>query len=224
MLRFLAQTVIGFQSNAIVQTKSLRKTMSVQYFVCLDFEATCWPGKSSRDIAEIIGERKIDKKFLFAFSHKGVYHLPTEFPAVLLNVTTSQIESEFRQFVRPTNHPKLSPFCLRLTGITQQQVDQAQSFPEVFRDFMQWLDDITARKQLVFYTKENVGRSVGQNATFSSWASFDLRHYFQLEMRYHRLTRPDSMTVWVDFEVEYKVLGIRNVKLFLFTLILRFFP
>lgn len=129
----------------------------------------------------------------------------TEFPAVLLNLSTDQIESEFRQFVCPTNHPKLSPFCLQLTGITQQQVDQAQQFPEVFRAFKQWLDDITARKQLVFYTKENLGRSIGQNATFCTWASFDLRHYFQLEMNNHRLIRPNSMAVWVDFEVEYKV-------------------
>lgn len=132
-------------------------------------------------------------------------NLLTEFPAVSLNVSTGQIESEFRQFVRPTTHPILSSFCLGLTGIDQQQIDQANRFPDVFRDFKQWLDEITVRKQLVFYTKENRHQSIGQNATFCSWASFDLRHYFQLEMINHQLVRPDSMAVWVDFEVEYKV-------------------
>lgn len=136
---------------------------------------------------------------------KSVLHLLTEFPAVLLNVSTGLIESEFHQFVRPTNRPQLSLFCIGLTGITQQQIDRANTFPDVFRDFQKWLNEVTVQKRLVFYTKENLNRNVGQNATFCSWASFDLRHYFELEMGYNRLVRPESMAVWIDFEVEFKV-------------------
>lgn len=42
-----------------------------------------------------------------------------EFPAVLLNTSTGEIESEFHSYVQPQEHPILSKFCTELTGITQ---------------------------------------------------------------------------------------------------------
>lgn len=42
-----------------------------------------------------------------------------EFPAVLLNLSTGEVESKFQQYVQPSEHKKLSPFCMELTGITQ---------------------------------------------------------------------------------------------------------
>lgn len=45
-----------------------------------------------------------------------------EFPAVLLNTSTGEIESEFHTYVQPQEHPVLSEFCTELTGITQVSV------------------------------------------------------------------------------------------------------
>lgn len=59
-----------------------------------------------------------------------------EFPAVL--VDPGGRTAEFHSYVRPTAHPKLSPFCQKLTGITQGQVDPAPPFPEVLRQFEEW--------------------------------------------------------------------------------------
>lgn len=42
-----------------------------------------------------------------------------EFPAVLLNTNSGEIESEFHRYVQPQEHTKLSEFCKELTGITQ---------------------------------------------------------------------------------------------------------
>lgn len=42
-----------------------------------------------------------------------------EFPAVLLNTSTGEVESEFHTYVQPQEHPILSEFCTELTGITQ---------------------------------------------------------------------------------------------------------
>lgn len=42
-----------------------------------------------------------------------------EFPAVLLNTCTGEVESEFHTYVQPQEHPTLSEFCTELTGITQ---------------------------------------------------------------------------------------------------------
>lgn len=45
-----------------------------------------------------------------------------EFPAVLLNTSTGEVESEFHTYVQPQEHPTLSEFCTELTGITQVQM------------------------------------------------------------------------------------------------------
>ena len=42
-----------------------------------------------------------------------------EFPTVLLNTNSGEIESEFHMYVQPQEHTKLSDFCKELTGITQ---------------------------------------------------------------------------------------------------------
>lgn len=128
-----------------------------------------------------------------------------EFPAVLLNASTGRIESEFHRFVRPTNRPILSDFCRKLTGITQQKIDRADTFPEVFRAFLQWLHAEIIGKDLLFYTKANRDRTIGQNVTFCSWSNNDFKHFFQLEMRRHESERPESMHIWIDFQQEYKV-------------------
>lgn len=44
-----------------------------------------------------------------------------EISCCALNAHTRLIEAEFQAFVRPTEHPNLTNFCIELTGITQQQ-------------------------------------------------------------------------------------------------------
>lgn len=46
---------------------------------------------------------------------------------------------QFHRFIKPQVHPKLSEFCTRLTGITQQHVDRASSFPQVYKEFLDFL-------------------------------------------------------------------------------------
>ena len=86
-----------------------------EYFVVLDFEATCDRGKAPLP-QEII-----------------------EYPSVLLSAETFEVLDEFRSFVRPLHNPLLTLFCLELTGITQDQVDQARLFPAVLADNLAWL-------------------------------------------------------------------------------------
>jgi inhibitor of KinA sporulation pathway (predicted exonuclease) len=45
---------------------------------------------------------------------------------------------EFQTFVRPKNLPRLSTFCIELTGIKQEDVDPAPLFPEAFHRFLEW--------------------------------------------------------------------------------------
>lgn len=89
--------------------------MSLDYYVVLDFEATC-------DNATRLQPQEV-----------------IEFPSVLLSGSTLEVVSEFESFVQPLHHPTLSDFCRELTTITQADVDAAPTFPEVLERHMAWL-------------------------------------------------------------------------------------
>ncbi len=83
--------------------------------VVLDVEATCWDDGEQTPI-EI--------------------HEVIEIGCVLTDLA-GVIFDEFQTFVRPTERPELSPFCMALTHISQADVDSAP----VFGDAMLLLDD-----------------------------------------------------------------------------------
>ena len=90
------------------------------WYCVLDFEATCWEERNMKSQSEII-----------------------EFPSVLIchdtHQNTCEIISEFHEYCRPVLNPVLSEFCNGLTGITQEQVDAADIFPNVYRRHYEWL-------------------------------------------------------------------------------------
>ncbi|TFK26422.1 hypothetical protein FA15DRAFT_588508 [Coprinopsis marcescibilis] len=94
-------------------------------FLVLDIEGTCNRG-SDFDFPNEIIEFPV---CLMAWQDKDV------------DMRASQLEvvDEFRSFVRPTWRPTLSDFCVELTGISQEQVDSAPTFPEVVEQFESFL-------------------------------------------------------------------------------------
>ena len=77
-----------------------KRAQNYDYFLVLDFEATCDEQRGFNP-PEII-----------------------EFPTVILNTKTLQPEGEFHHYVKPTVNPKLTAFCTELTGI-QQVIENA---------------------------------------------------------------------------------------------------
>ena len=63
-----------------------------------------------------------------------------EFPAFLLNSRTGQIEDSFHSLIKPVINPILTEFCTKLTGISQDDVNKAPRFIEVFKSFEKWLE------------------------------------------------------------------------------------
>jgi len=96
-----------------------------QYIVIMDFEATCDDGPS-RNRADKC--RKTTQEII-------------EWPAVILNVNTLEIEAEFHRYVRPTDVPLLTKFCTQLTGIRQTQVARAATLEPTLHDFHHFLCD-----------------------------------------------------------------------------------
>ncbi|KAL2461095.1 ERI1 exoribonuclease 2 [Abeliophyllum distichum] len=87
-----------------------------QYFIVIDFEATCDKGKNPHP-QEII-----------------------EFPSVIVSSVTGQLEACFQTYVRPTCNQLLSDFCKDLTGIQQIQVDRGVTLSEALLRHDKWLE------------------------------------------------------------------------------------
>lgn len=88
-----------------------------QYFVVIDFEATCDKDKNPHP-QEII-----------------------EFPSVIVSSVTGQLEACFQTYVRPTCNQLLSDFCKDLTGIQQIQVDRGVTLSEALLKHDKWLEN-----------------------------------------------------------------------------------
>ena len=107
-------------ANSVDETAAGRKThpssLLFDYYVILDFEATCDnPTRLAKP--EII-----------------------EFPLVVVDARSTSIINEFQRYVRPVINPVLTPFCKELTGIQQPQVDAAETFPAVYKEAIAWLE------------------------------------------------------------------------------------
>lgn len=87
-----------------------------QYFVVIDFEATCDKVRNPHP-QEII-----------------------EFPSVIVSSVTGQLEACFQTYVRPTCNQLLSDFCKDLTGIQQIQVDRGVTLSEALLRHDKWLE------------------------------------------------------------------------------------
>ncbi|KAL8576532.1 hypothetical protein ACOMHN_003090 [Nucella lapillus] len=95
--------------------KSNVKIQEFDYFLVLDFEATC-------DNARKIVPQEI-----------------IEFPVLKFDWRTLQVQSEFHQYVQPRVHRELSPFCIELTGIVQDMVDHQPHIEETMQKFHEWM-------------------------------------------------------------------------------------
>ncbi len=87
------------------------------HFIILDLEATCWQGNVMDRAQEIIE--------LGAYRVNGY----------------GEWMDHFQIFVRPVMHPRLSTYCMDLTGIRQDQVSKAKPFDHAFTRFEEWLHD-----------------------------------------------------------------------------------
>jgi inhibitor of KinA sporulation pathway (predicted exonuclease) len=92
------------------------------YLCVLDFEATCNDAHHSQ-----LAPREI-----------------IEFPSVLLqfeNENIVQVVSEFQQYIK-TEESQVTPYCERLTGISQEKLNEkGVSFEEALQKHTQWLVD-----------------------------------------------------------------------------------
>ncbi|NXN92785.1 ERI2 exoribonuclease, partial [Rhinopomastus cyanomelas] len=151
------------------------------YLIVVDFEATCWRDRERRG-PEII-----------------------EFPAVLLNCATGELESEFHTYVQPQEHPILSEFCTELTGITQNQVDEGVPLNVCLSQFLKWIQNIQKEKKIIFPTDPvRNSTSEAKACTFVTWTDWDLGVCLHYECKRKQLRKPDILNSWIDLKATYR--------------------
>ncbi|GMY16002.1 ERI1 exoribonuclease 2 [Fagus crenata] len=135
-----------------------------QYFVVIDFEATCDKEKNPQP-QEII-----------------------EFPSVLVNSMTGQVEDYFQIYVRPTCNQLLSDFCKELTGIQQGQVDKGVLLSEALLLHDKWLE----------------GKGIKRtNFAVVTWSNWDCQVMLESECRLKRIRKPPYFNRWINLRVPF---------------------
>jgi 3'-5' exoribonuclease 1 len=137
--------------------------------VVVDVEATCW------------------KKGVFSRKKETI-----EIGAVKLLLDRAETKwPEFQTFVRPQRLPRLSSFCRELTGITQESVDAAPSFPEALGLFLEW--------------SQPLGRVV-----LATWSRYDL---WQLDLDLEAHGLPELAVPFLDVKkLATRVVGTKNFE------------
>jgi inhibitor of KinA sporulation pathway (predicted exonuclease) len=137
--------------------------------VVLDVEATCW------------------KKGVFSRKKETI-----EIGAVLLLLDRAQSKwPEFQTFVRPRRQPHLSTFCRELTGITQENVDAAPTFPEALRLFLEWSQPL-------------------ERVVLATWSRYDL---WQLDLDLEAHGLPELAVPFLDVKkLAARVVGPKGLE------------
>lgn len=96
------------------------------FYIVFDLEATCWDQQTGENLAENYYKQKNQMETI-------------EIGAVKVDFNYNILD-KFQSFVKPVLNPVLTEFCKTLTTITQEDVDSAKTFKEVYKDFTQWAD------------------------------------------------------------------------------------
>ncbi|XP_072514046.1 ERI1 exoribonuclease 2 [Salminus brasiliensis] len=156
------------------------------YLIVIDFESTCWREKNN------LGQEII------------------EFPAVLLNTSNGQIESEFHSYVQPQEHPVLSEFCTELTGITQ--VEAGLPLQICLSRFTRWLHALQQEKGVVYVTDSRSTPASGHLCTFLTWSDWDLGVCLLYECKRKQIAKPEALNSWIDLRASYRTFYSRRPK------------
>eukprot|EP01095_Lingulamoeba_sp_RSL-Kostka_P006235 TRINITY_DN194_c2_g1_i1.p1 TRINITY_DN194_c2_g1~~TRINITY_DN194_c2_g1_i1.p1 ORF type:complete len:210 (-),score=47.29 TRINITY_DN194_c2_g1_i1:650-1279(-) len=135
-----------------------------EYFIVLDFEATCNNPIQMKPM-EII-----------------------EFPCVLLNAATLEIEDRIQFYVKPVINPILSDFCTSLTGITQDVVDEGITFEEALEGINDWI-----------VNKHNL-ENIGERYAFVTCGDWDLKTMLPSQMRLTKQKVPKRYKKWINIK------------------------
>jgi len=156
--------------------------MKYSHLVILDFEANC-----------------IDKTFDATETMK-VQEI-TEFPCVVLNLKTKEIEKNKTFHHYCCIDEKLTNFATHLTGITETNTMNANSFKHVLKQHQQWMTD----NEFIDY-KDDV------SVLFVTCGNWDLNTMLPNQCKYSKINLPKYFKEWCNVKTLYQQFYSRKAK------------
>jgi len=163
-----------YESIAPINDPAVKKIQPFDYFLVLDFEATCDEGRG--------------------FKHPEII----EFPTVLWNSHTEKVEDEFHHYIKPTLNPKLTPFCTQLTGIQQSTVDSGIILSDALIMYDKWL----ISKGLIEYDNNNK-LVYKKNFAFVTCGDWDLDKMLPVQCKREKLKRSEYLKEWINIKKSF---------------------
>jgi len=150
-----------FKTKMLSEVGLLQRKERYDYLLVVDFEATC----QERNLPD--------------YPHEII-----EFPGVLIDGNLGTVVASWRSYCRPQINTKLSEFCIALTGIQQETVDQAKTFPEVLQEFNSWV--------------ESYGLGTEKTFALVTDGPFDVGRFLRLSCEQHSLEVPGWAEKWIN--------------------------
>lgn len=117
-------------------------------------------------------------------------------------MSNQKILSEFHQYIRPIESPKLSEFCVNFTGITQETIDRdAVSLQTGLSNFEQWLNESIEKYKLVLPKTSDKKAT----AAFMTWSDWDFDVCLAKECERKKIKKQLYFDQWIDLKATFKV-------------------
>jgi len=146
------------------------------YILILDFEATC------DDQKQIIPQEII------------------EFPILMVDTKTFEIQSTFHQYVEPQVNKQLSKFCTNLTGITNDMISGKPNLEQTIRLVDEWIKNNVV---LTLNESQDSVNKVKKNFTFLTCGDWDLKKMLPEQSKYFKISCPDYFKSWINLKKAY---------------------
>jgi inhibitor of KinA sporulation pathway (predicted exonuclease) len=175
--------IVSYESvslkDEVVPSHNEEAILSPDYSLVLDFEAICETGRTPRP-QEII-----------------------EWPTLMLNIKTGEVEAEFHHYIRPELHPLLSKFCTDLTGITQSQVNKGLLLEEAMKQHASWLEE---NGLVSLYDKDNQTRNdrIQKTYLYLTCGDWDLKSALPNQLKYHEKSVPPNFGHWINIKFPFQ--------------------
>ncbi|KAL0478570.1 hypothetical protein AKO1_008168 [Acrasis kona] len=141
-------------------------------------------------------DRVVVLDFEACCDEKRTYYEIIEFPSVLLNLKSFQVESEYQQFVKTTVYPTINKICKEITGISQEQVDNGLLLKDTLTSYEQWLKS----NKLIGDKGEKIG-----SWCYVTCGDWDLLKALPTETKHKKLTYPPCMKQWINIKREFAI-------------------
>jgi len=151
------------QSDELVKRYGQQKCQ-LDEIVLLDLEAQC------------LSDKKIHPQEII------------EMTAVIINVFSKEITDTFHTYVKPSVHTKLDPFCIDLTGVTQEQADNGIPLQEAMNQFEQFLE-----KYLI----------LDGNWSFITFGGWDLKTCLPSECKHKGIATKNHLQYYINLKEEF---------------------